>query len=129
MDKYIGQTDKWVRLILGLVFIYLGSVHSPWWFLLGVILIVTGLMEWCMIYDVLGYNTCQVKTVTEIKEVKRARITTKKAKKKKAKKKAVKKKKKKTKKKKAKKKTVKKKAKKKKTKKKAKKKKAKKKKK
>lgn len=60
MMKNVGQIDKVVRIILGIalisqVFIGLQTL----WGLIGVIFLVTGLINFCPIYAALGLHTNQ----------------------------------------------------------------------
>jgi hypothetical protein len=62
MEKNVGKTDKMIRLVAGAALLILGAVW-PCWFcaIVGLILIVTGLLQRCPAYKVLGKNTCGVK--------------------------------------------------------------------
>lgn len=54
----VGGLDKILRLILGLVLISLVFVGpQTLWGLSGLILIVTGFINFCPIYKILGLNT------------------------------------------------------------------------
>jgi len=55
-----GMTDRAIRIIAGLVLISLVFVgpQTPWGWI-GLILVATGLMGWCPIYQVLGLKTCR----------------------------------------------------------------------
>jgi len=62
MKKNIGKTDKIIRILLGVVIlsqtvIGLGSL----WGLIGLVLIVTALIDFCPAYTVLGINTRGIK--------------------------------------------------------------------
>lgn len=62
MKKNIGKTDKIIRIVLGVVIlsqtvIGLGSL----WGLIGLVLIVTALIDFCPAYTVLGINTRGIK--------------------------------------------------------------------
>ncbi|MDG0817609.1 YgaP family membrane protein [Bdellovibrio svalbardensis] len=56
--KNIGNTERVIRIVAGLVFIALAFVGpaNPW-FLLGLIPVATGVIDWCPIYQALGINT------------------------------------------------------------------------
>ena len=62
MQKNTGKVDKIIRLILGIVFIILGIVHSKLWFIPAAIAIITALMGWCLFYKVCGISTAKDET-------------------------------------------------------------------
>jgi len=61
MKKNVGSTDRTIRLLAGIVIILLGIVFKTWWGLLGLVLIITGLFNFCGLYLPFGINTCKVK--------------------------------------------------------------------
>ena len=75
MAKNVGQTDKMIRVILGVVFIviallpyiggssFMGSDIAQLlvFGMLGMVSLVTGLMNQCGIYRLFGMSTCKVK--------------------------------------------------------------------
>jgi hypothetical protein len=54
------MADRIVRIVLAVVFIILALVHSFWWFIPAVIALVTGIVGWCGLYTLFGWNTCPV---------------------------------------------------------------------
>jgi hypothetical protein len=76
MGQNVGMADRIVRIILAVVFIILALIHSIWWFIPAVIALVTGIVGWCGLYALFGWNTCPV-------EAKPAPVAKKSAKKKK----------------------------------------------
>jgi hypothetical protein len=62
MKKNIHPMERKVRIIAGL-FIASMAFWGPSnpWFLLGLIMVVTGLIGWCPPYQLLGINTCEKK--------------------------------------------------------------------
>ena len=60
MLKNVGNTDKLIRLVLGLLIIIIAGYYQSWWALLGVVLVITGLTRTCMIYRLIGVNTCKM---------------------------------------------------------------------
>jgi len=62
MVKNIGNLDKAVRIILGLLILMLGIVYSSWLGLIGLLLIVTALAGRCPLYLPLGITTKKMKT-------------------------------------------------------------------
>ncbi|WLF84766.1 DUF2892 domain-containing protein [Moraxella sp. ZY210820] len=62
MKRNLGQIDKIVRIILGLVILALVFTQViGWWGLIGLIPLVTGVINFCPLYHLLGINTCKVK--------------------------------------------------------------------
>ena len=81
MEQNVGMTDRIIRIILGVVFIILALIHSMWWFIPAVIALVTGMVGWCGLYTLMGWNTtCPVDAKTA-KTTKPAKKTAKKRKK------------------------------------------------
>lgn len=60
MEKNIGNLDKVVRVLVGLVLIALVFVgpQTPWGWI-GVPVIAIALFGWCPLYSVLGVKTCK----------------------------------------------------------------------
>ncbi len=60
MKKNIGQTERIIRVIVGLAITSLAfwGPKSPW-ALLGLIPVFTGLLGWCPPYAILGISTCK----------------------------------------------------------------------
>ncbi len=61
MKCNVGKTDKYIRIILGLIIGAIGYYYQSWWGLAGLLLIVTGLINFCGLYPILGINTCKTK--------------------------------------------------------------------
>jgi len=63
MKKNEGKLDRIIRFILGVVCFYLGyavfntGILNVFFYVLGVLLVVTSLIGYCPIYGVLGINT------------------------------------------------------------------------
>ncbi len=57
-----GAIDRVLRVIAGLGVLSLAFVgpQTPWAYV-GVVPLVTGLIGWCPLYAVLGFNTCPVR--------------------------------------------------------------------
>ena len=57
-----GSLDRAMRVVAGLVLVSLVFVgpQTPWGWI-GLILIATGLMGWCPIYQALGLKTCRTR--------------------------------------------------------------------
>lgn len=61
MRTNVHPIERVLRITVGLLIISLAFWGpSNYWFLLGVIPVVTGLIGWCPMYKMLGVNTCRV---------------------------------------------------------------------
>lgn len=47
MKKNVGQADRIIRIVVGLVIVALGVIKESWWGLVGVVLISTASISWC----------------------------------------------------------------------------------
>ena len=60
MEKNIGNLDKTIRILIGLVLIALVFVGPQTvWGWIGVPVILIALFGWCPLYKVLGVSTCK----------------------------------------------------------------------
>ncbi|MDI3324608.1 DUF2892 domain-containing protein [Pontibacterium granulatum] len=60
MEKNIGNLDKIIRVLVGLVLIALVFVGPQTaWGWIGVPVILIALIGWCPLYKVLGVSTCK----------------------------------------------------------------------
>ena len=57
MKCNVGQADRLLRIIIGLVILVLGYIYSSWWGLIGLIPLLTGLFRWCP-----AYLPCKIST-------------------------------------------------------------------
>jgi len=57
MKVNVGSADKVVRIILGLIIIVLGLVYKSWWGLIGLLPLVTALINFCPLYTLIGIST------------------------------------------------------------------------
>lgn len=70
-EKNVGTIDRVIRIILGIVLLYLfvvNMVAAPWSYLvalIGLILLVTGIVGTCPLYSMLGMNTLGKKALEE----------------------------------------------------------------
>ena len=61
MEKNVGKTDRGIRFILGLVFVYLGYSYHFLFYLVAAVLLGTSFMGTCLIYDFFKFNTLEKK--------------------------------------------------------------------
>ncbi len=69
MKPNVGNLDKWIRIILGVAVIVLGFIFQSWWGLVGLVLLLTGFLNYCPIWGLLGVST-RPKVETEKLKVK-----------------------------------------------------------
>lgn len=58
--KNVGQTDKWIRIIIGIVLLsmfFFVEGNAKYFGILGIIPLYTGLTGKCALYKFLGINT------------------------------------------------------------------------
>ena len=62
MTKNIGDTERIIRIVGGIVLIALAATGTVGvWGWLGLVPLATGLTGWCPPYSLLGINTCKNK--------------------------------------------------------------------
>lgn len=62
MTKNIGNIERIIRIVGGLVFIALAATNTVGvWGWVGLVPLATGLTGWCPPYSLLGINTCKNK--------------------------------------------------------------------
>jgi hypothetical protein len=61
MGKNVGGIDRIARVVVGLILLALVFVgpQTPWGWI-GLVPLLTGLISWCPLYTLLGFNTCPV---------------------------------------------------------------------
>ena len=57
MKANVGNTDRIIRFVLGAVIIVVGFYFESWWGVVGVIPIITGLLNFCPAYNLIGVST------------------------------------------------------------------------
>ncbi|HTT07645.1 MAG TPA: DUF2892 domain-containing protein [Gammaproteobacteria bacterium] len=57
MQCNVGQTEKIIRIVIGVALIIAGVMYGNWWGTVRLIPLVTGLIGWCPAYKALGLNT------------------------------------------------------------------------
>jgi hypothetical protein len=67
MTANVGGIDRVLRIVAGLVLIALAvtSVVGMWGYVVGGIVLATGVFRFCGAYTLLGVNTCPLKAVEE----------------------------------------------------------------
>lgn len=62
MKKNVGNVERGIRIVVGLVLISLVFIgpQSPWGWI-GLLPLATGLLGWCPPYSLFGINTCKNK--------------------------------------------------------------------
>lgn len=63
MKRNMGITDRWIRVVLGIVAIAAGFYFKSWWGLLGVVFLGTALIGTCPLYLPFGISTRQITKV------------------------------------------------------------------
>ena len=64
MTINIGTVDKAIRLVLGLILLsilFLADGNAKWLGLIGLVPIITAVVGWCPLYNMLGISTCYLK--------------------------------------------------------------------
>ncbi|MCW9705856.1 YgaP family membrane protein [Fodinibius salsisoli] len=57
METNIGNIDRIIRLMLGTFILVLGVYYQNWWGTVGLIPLITGTIEYCPIYSLLGISS------------------------------------------------------------------------
>jgi len=63
MKTNVGTVDKGLRIVLGislLSLVFLLKTDTRWFGLIGLVPLLTGLINFCPLYSLLGLNTCPV---------------------------------------------------------------------
>lgn len=50
MNKNVGTTDRFLRIIVGLLIGILAVEFNSWWGLIGIIPLATGIFQWCPLF-------------------------------------------------------------------------------
>ncbi|MCF8382405.1 MAG: DUF2892 domain-containing protein [Chlorobium sp.] len=58
MNKNMGQVDRVIRVVLGIIIIVLGVVYQNWLGAAGLIPLITAGIGFCPLYKILGIKTC-----------------------------------------------------------------------
>lgn len=57
MTRNIGGKDKIIRIFLGATIFLFSIATNSWFGFVGLVILATGLLNWCPIYSLLGKNT------------------------------------------------------------------------
>ena len=57
MKTNVGNTDRLLRIVAGVVVLGLGLYFQSWWGIIGLVLLLTGVFRFCALYTMLGMNT------------------------------------------------------------------------
>lgn len=57
MKTNVGNADRALRLVAGVVIIGLGIYFNSWWGLVGIVPLFTGTTRWCPAYLPFGIST------------------------------------------------------------------------
>ena len=57
MKKNMGQVDRIIRFVIGLVIVIWGIAAGSWWGLIGLIPLGTAFINFCPLYTLLGIST------------------------------------------------------------------------
>lgn len=61
MKKNIGITDRWIRIVLGVIIGIIGLYFKSWWGLIGLVPLSTALVRTCPLYLPFGLSTIRHK--------------------------------------------------------------------
>ena len=62
LKKNIGTTDRWVRFALAVLLLFYAYWQMSWIALAGSLFVFfESLVSWCLLYQILGKNSCPVK--------------------------------------------------------------------
>jgi hypothetical protein len=54
-----GALDRTIRLVVGIIALYLSFTRSFWWLVLAIPAIITSLTGFCKLYELLGITTAK----------------------------------------------------------------------
>jgi sulfite exporter TauE/SafE len=58
MKSNVGNLDRILRIIAGIVIIGLGLLYQSWWGVVGIIPLATGFIRWCPAYSIFHISSC-----------------------------------------------------------------------
>ncbi len=69
MKVNVGNTDRVLRIVIGLVLVGLAATDTVGiWGWVGVVVLLTGMFKFCPAYVAFGMNTCTKETPQETKQ-------------------------------------------------------------
>ena len=60
MHLNVGGIDQILRIVLGVVICTIGEICNNWWGLVGLIPLVTGTMNQCPLYNLVGLSSLKI---------------------------------------------------------------------
>jgi len=57
MKANVGSADRIIRFILGVIILALGFYFKSWWGIVGIVPIITGFLNFCPVYSLIGVST------------------------------------------------------------------------
>jgi len=74
MEKNEGKFDRFLRVIIGIVALYLAWMYNPWWNVVAIIALITAFTGSCWLYKLLGISTAKkVAPIMNVKAVKKSK--------------------------------------------------------
>lgn len=55
----VGQTDRIIRIVIGLGIAIGGVIFESYWGLIGILILATGVFRYCLIYPLLKIDTTE----------------------------------------------------------------------
>ena len=60
MYHNVGGIDQILRIVLGVVICTIGVIYNNWWGMAGLIPLVTGIMSWCPLNNLVGLSSLKI---------------------------------------------------------------------
>lgn len=57
MKSNVGQTDRIIRIVIGLGIAIGGVIFESYWGLIGILILATGVYRYCLLYKIFGLDT------------------------------------------------------------------------
>ena len=57
MNKNVGNSDRIIQIVIGLLIGILGFVYKSWWGLLALVPLATAFINFCPLYSIFKINT------------------------------------------------------------------------
>jgi hypothetical protein len=61
METNVGSADRALRVMAGLIVIFIGIDLKSWWGIVGLVPLATAVIGWCPVYLPFGISTCKTK--------------------------------------------------------------------